>query len=136
MLARFAAEYTVIPSKLESCGLVALEALCMGSFLASSNVQGLKSICHPFDDDDAIYEDENCIQYAFLFEDDAQTQMNIQAMVERCFIVNQRLSHKAKEDIQKFIINDSKKFDWNYNENGDGPINKYINIFYHILNQK
>ena len=46
---RFAADFSIIPSKLESFGLVALEALSMGSGIITTNVQGLKDITIPYD---------------------------------------------------------------------------------------
>lgn len=47
-LIRFAADFTIIPSKNESFGLVALEALAMGSAVITSYVQGLKDMCFPY----------------------------------------------------------------------------------------
>lgn len=47
ILLRYAADFTCVPSFAEACGLVAMEALSMGSLVFTSWVQGLKDFVRP-----------------------------------------------------------------------------------------
>lgn len=135
MIARFAADYTVIPSKMESCGLVALEALCMGSFLATSYTQGLKSICTPFDNDFTSYDAENCSKYDYIFDSDEQTDSNISVMIDRCFEILDQLTDSERSEVQKSIIEHSKSFNWKSEDTENGSIHKYLDIYHSLIQE-
>lgn len=129
---RFAADYTVIPSYSEACGLVGLEALSMGSFLATSNAQGLKSVCLPFDDDDN-YAGENCVQFDITT---GAKEAHLTSMIEECFRRENTLSRDEKELIQKWLINNAGSFDWNYSHEKTGSMDRYNTIYQHLLGEK
>tara|TARA_B100000989_G_C19522544_1_gene464983 strand:+ start:51 stop:2471 length:2421 start_codon:yes stop_codon:yes gene_type:complete len=131
MVIRFAADYTVLPSYAEACGLVGLEALSMGSFIATSNVQGLKSVCLPFDDDDN-YEGENCVQFDILSQD---REANALAMIDECFEREAKLSVEEKASIQKWLIKNAHSFDWNYSHE-TGSMEQYLKVYARLLGEE
>ncbi len=133
MLASFASDFMLIPSKMESCGLVALEALCMGSFIAVSHIQGLKSICAPFDLE-APTSDQNCIKFDYHAEHESMVA-SIRDMIKHCFELEAQLTPASKAQIQKAIIKNSKQFDWDYTENGRGSMASYEQIFTKLIQE-
>lgn len=52
LVIRFASDFTFVPSIQESCGLVPIEAMAMGSGVLTSNVHGLQDLCKPLDGPD------------------------------------------------------------------------------------
>ncbi|WP_232310106.1 MULTISPECIES: glycogen/starch synthase [Francisella] len=62
-LLRTAADWAIIPSQIESCGLIAMELLSVGTPIITSWVQGLKDTLNPYGVVNPIVSDPNNINY-------------------------------------------------------------------------
>ncbi len=131
-LLRAASDWAIIPSKVEACGLVAMELLSVGTPIITSWVQGLKDICnpinayHPLSNKKFNIEDGNAISYFLDMNNPEATNHEIKVALKKAFDV-----YKNSEDdywrMRLRLIKESKNFDWLSNEKG--AYFKYYDVY-------
>jgi len=131
-LLRAASDWAIIPSKVEACGLVAMELLSVGTPIITSWVQGLKDICnpinayHPLSNKKFNIEDGNAISYFLDMNNPEATNHEIKVALKKAFDVYKN----SKDDYWRMrlrLIGESKKFDWLSKEKG--AYFKYYDVY-------
>jgi glycogen synthase len=127
-LFRFAADFTLVPSKLEACGLVPIEALAMGSGIITSNVQGLKDLCaRPLNAPGNHIRNFSCVTFTRADDDHlADTLNSLTQSVDDLLNQWEGLSSVEKSEIQVGWIRESERFHWNHPA---GSLDQYKVLF-------
>nr|BFD31793.1 hypothetical protein GTC16762_14110 [Pigmentibacter ruber] len=129
-LIRFAADFSLIPSKVESFGLVALEALAMGSGIITTNVQGLKDITIPYDPSLNNIDTFNSVIFNRVDKNTYKTFSNMKESVTEFLKVWNFVPNSEKINYKKNWINGIEKFFWNYK---GGSIDQYFDLYLKAL---
>lgn len=133
-LVRFATDTIIIPSKVESCGLIGMELLSGGSFVCTSWVQGLKDMIlpygeyHPLLKKNVTSEDFNGVSFEYFQDDFKRTVWDLKKNLSKCYaLINGELISSKDIWIRKMnIIHEAKKFDWQHET---GALNQYMNLY-------
>lgn len=137
-LLRLAANFVCIPSKVESCGLTAMEVLSVGTPVFTSWVQGLKDFCYPLNVYhpilDSIVDEENfnSISYQYYPEDYNETIKDLQKNIELAYKITtgELISPENLLAAQQKMILTSKRFDWCALK---GALDQYISLYNDII---
>ena len=125
-LLRFAADFTIVPSIIEGCGLVPIEAFSMGSGVITSNVQGLKSVCRrPLDEtgiDGKLGHIGNftCIAFKREPQNLQVTFQNLFNRLDDALRQWNRLNPEEQNQLQITWIKEAKTFAWNISTEPSG----------------
>jgi glycogen synthase len=124
---RAACEFTLIPSHIEACGLIAMEAMLNCSIPIASDVQGLPDTVIPFIED-KHYNNEyyNTEGTGFLYhEDDLGSKENLQKIIK---VASYKYRYWEKQKILDLILaklyHKSIKFDWQ-----ESPVKNYLSLY-------
>ena len=124
LLIRQAAEFSLIPSDVESCGLVFPEAITAGCIPITSNVGGLKDFTKPFGQKNAQGDLIGLETFnSFVYDNKQQRDANAQrAIVNAMQFYTTHTKEQRNSVIRRFMV-ESKNYDW------PKPV-KAINQFY------
>ncbi|MCP4923302.1 MAG: glycogen synthase [bacterium] len=137
-LIRFSADLLCIPSKVEACGLVAMESLSFGTPIFTSFVQGLKDMCFPY----GVYhpllkkvidkKDFNSISFMLDSNNKKNTLFEIKKNLGRAYnIISGKVFPKEHLwNAQLRMIQRGKSFDWN---SPDGSIKQYARVYKKLI---
>jgi starch synthase len=111
---REAADFTIVPSHAEACGLVPMEAMSSGSIPITSNVQGLPDVMREISElgdsnpgTGFIYNEESSL---------SDTVYNMEQAIKRARSVYDKYkNNEVWGGYLKKIIGDSKNFSWSHN---------------------
>ena len=108
-LIRFASDFTMVPSYKEACGLVPMEALCSGSLVITSQVQGLKDTCRG---KNQYGEDKfNAFTYSNSLNP-LSTYNAAQQAIQNAFKFYKNTSETERNKIVGRLINTADQYDW------------------------
>ncbi len=119
MQIRAASDFTIVPSHMEACGLVPMEAMACASIPIISDVQGLP--------DSVLKLDQNISTgTGFIYSDDAKTRNEAikHAIIQAHYIYNDLLDKKELDKILARILKHSKRFDWK-----QSVVENYISLY-------
>jgi starch synthase len=122
---RAASDFVIIPSHLEACGLVAMEAMCFGAMIISSNVQGLKDCLI-----DITQSPET--GNAFTYFNGEGNIANLKNCIKKSLFFWNELSDEKKNLLHKRIMQSSSKFDWNVD---NGSLCSYAKVYSKVSQQ-
>ncbi len=134
-LLRFASDWTAVPSFVEACGLVPMEALSFGSAVFTSWAQGLKDVCKPLDVSDfhtklKIDRNQfNSIAYCYSPDSEEFTLNDIRKNLKKAYDI-QHKSSKNWEQYQMRWCKEAKQFDWSSQK---GPLQQYYDMYQHTI---
>lgn len=109
MLFRAAADFMLIPSHVEACGLVPMEGFRFGSIAISSNVQGLKDTLIDFDYDERGRREGN----AFTYLNDSSRATHLKNRIDHAIAFWNSINENVRSEIQTRIILGSSQYSWN-----------------------
>ena len=139
-LIRFAANYICIPSKAESCGLVSMESLSLGTFVFTSWVQGLKDSCYPY----GVYhpitgkvvdkDDFNTVSFEYSPLNKNKNLENINHSLGLAYALTTYgiINEDDHLTAQKRVINTANAFDW---RSENGPLDQYIKLYSDLIGE-
>ncbi|WP_234703664.1 glycogen/starch synthase [Francisella tularensis] len=98
-LLRAAADWAIIPSQIESCGLIAMELLSVGTPIITSWVQGLKDTLNPYGVVNPIVSDSNNINYNSIsyFYEKNMPEDQLKYEIDRAFLKAFDILNNRKE---------------------------------------
>lgn len=119
---RAACEFTLIPSHIEACGLIAMEAMLNFSIPIASDVQGLPDTVIPF----VEHEDYKIDGTGFLYhEDDVHGKENLQNIIK---LATYKHGYWEHQQILNLLLTrlhqESIKFDWQ-----ESPVKNYLQLY-------
>ncbi|MGI4851486.1 MAG: glycogen/starch synthase [Janthinobacterium lividum] len=131
---RFGADWTCIPSEVESCGLVSMESFCYGTPVFTSWVQGLKDMClphgirHPLLGKIIDQNDFNSIMYNYIPDDFEETICDISKQLHYAYDISlgKIFDSTTVLSAQMRMINTAHFFDWRA---PNGALEKYQQLY-------
>jgi hypothetical protein len=134
---RLASDFTIVPSKAESCGIVPLEAFACGSVVISSAVQGMKDFVKSEELGERIQkhktDEHNAITYNFeeanAITNKTKKQQAIKNEIEKAVKSAKKLFSDIDEMNKqaKFAYETSKKYYWSE------IVGKYNKMYFDLL---
>ena len=127
-LMRAAADSVIVPSHVESCGLVAMEAQCNGALVIAPIHQGLKDICKPVRTASDLQTDAN----AFCYLDHTNSKQAIKAL--DAFIANFKgMSNEERNQLARRVRNNAiSNYSW-YHKDKNQQVISGAAVAYHEL---
>ncbi len=124
-LIRAASDFTIVPSHIEACGLVPMEALACGSIPITSDVQGISDVVIPLSNNflsgtGFVYSDE---------PNNRQTNLKLAILDAIASYKAWDNEHKLSDLLYRLVCT-SKNYDWS-----NKPASSYTALYKHILTQ-
>ncbi|APD50464.1 glycogen/starch synthase [Francisella hispaniensis] len=118
-LLRAAADWAIIPSKIESCGLIAMELLSVGTPIITSWVQGLKDTLNPYGVVNPIVSDSNNINYNSIsyFYEKNMSEDQLKYEIDRAFLKAFSILSNRKEYLEISVKALKNSFDYDLKDN-------------------
>ena len=128
-LARAGADFTVVPSHREACGLTQIEGFANGSPCITSGIGGIRDSVKPLD-----YQDkDNTKGNGIFYEDMPNGKRNPSLLyaLNNALEIYSEFSAVQKNAMQMRIIDEAKRFDWLAE---GGSLQKYYGVFKSLVN--
>ncbi|MBK2356867.1 glycogen/starch synthase [Francisella hispaniensis] len=118
-LLRAAADWAIIPSQIESCGLIAMELLSVGTPIITSWVQGLKDTLNPYGVINPIVSDPNNINYNSIsyFYEKNMSEDQLKYEIDRAFLKAFSILSNRKEYLEISVKALKNSFDYDLKNN-------------------
>ncbi|AVC44494.1 hypothetical protein B4919_06710 [Francisella tularensis subsp. novicida] len=118
-LLRAAADWAIIPSQIESCGLIAMELLSVGTPIITSWVQGLKDTLNPYGVINPIVSDSNNINYNSIsyFYEKNMSEDQLKYEIDRAFLKAFSILSNRKEYLEISVKALKNSFDYDLKNN-------------------
>lgn len=118
-LLRAAADWAIIPSQIESCGLIAMELLSAGTPIITSWVQGLKDTLNPYGVINPIVSDPNNINYNSIsyFYEKNMSEDQLKYEIDRAFLKAFSILSNRKEYLEISVKALKNSFDYDLKNN-------------------
>ncbi|AEE26441.1 glycogen/starch synthase [Francisella hispaniensis] len=118
-LLRAAADWAIIPSQIESCGLIAMELLSVGTPIITSWVQGLKDTLNPYGVVNPIVSDPNNINYNSIsyFYEKNMSEDQLKYEIDRAFLKAFSILSNRKEYLEISVKALKNSFDYDLKNN-------------------
>ena len=131
---RGAADWALIPSKVEACGLVAMELLSTGTPIITSWVQGLKDMClplgiyHPLLQREIDIYEWNSLSYWEQEGEVKKTEADLADTLNIAYNLQMQASSYYWECCVR-AVKTSIQYDWHAD---DGPMQQYETVYTHL----